>query len=138
MCIIIWCIMWCILYNLEYLSVLIDFIKRHFQFAEVAIQRRFSEKVFCSPVNLLHIFRTLFPKNTCGCLLLILVIGKLIKDRRDLSLLLLSKIYWNYTAHFSTVPRLIQNPVEYLRWSFNSVLITHIALLFTQKLESCI
>ena len=43
-----------------------------------------------------------------------------------------------HTVHFSTVPRLIQNPVEYLRWSFNSVLITHIALLFTQKLESCI
>ena len=43
-----------------------------------------------------------------------------------------------HTAHFSTVPRLIQNLVEYLRWSFNSVLITHIALLFTQKLESCI
>ena len=39
-------------------------IKLHSNFIEIALWHG------CSRVNLLHIFRTLFPKNTCGWLLL--------------------------------------------------------------------
>ena len=43
-------------------------------FKKVAKQSNFTETTLrhgCSPVNLLHIFRTLFPENTSGGLLLI-------------------------------------------------------------------
>ena len=42
-------------------------------FNKVAMQSNFIEITLwheCSPVNLLHIFRTPFPKDTCGGLLL--------------------------------------------------------------------
>ena len=39
-------------------------IKLQSNFIEIALQHG------CSPVNLLHIFRTPFPRNTFGCLLL--------------------------------------------------------------------
>ena len=39
----------------------------------------------CSPVNLLHSFRTAFPKNTSGWLFLICVISKTkLREVRDL------------------------------------------------------
>ena len=45
-------------------------IKLQSNFTEIALLHG------CSPVNLLHIFRTYFPKNTSGGLLLLILINK--------------------------------------------------------------
>ena len=50
-------------------------IKLQSNFIEISLQHG------CSPLNLLHIFRTPLPKNTCGWLLLNVIISFLILSR---------------------------------------------------------
>ena len=56
----------------------------------------------CSPVNLLHIFRTLFPKNTSGGLLLVIAACILL---HEICLILIVPINADLSTYTNTVSK---------------------------------
>ena len=60
----------------------------------------------CSPVNLLHIFRTPFFKNTSGCLLLFIYKGLLVQDANLMLFIKIKKVKKNleWKTFFNTRP----------------------------------
>ena len=70
----------CSIFTGEHPCRSVNLIKLQSKFIEITLRHG------CSPVNLLHIFRTLFPKNTSGWLLLNIFINNLIFFIKDVEL----------------------------------------------------